>query len=560
MSDVAPSEPRPAVFVDRDNTLIDDPGYLRDPAQVRLLPGVAQAVARLRAEGFPVVVVSNQSGVARGYFTEDELALVHQRMQDLLRKEGDGVDAIYYCPYLTGPDAVLEEYRRDSDLRKPKPGMLFKAAEEMRLDLSLSWMVGDSSRDVQAGRSAGCRTIMIGKAALKTEVMPDYFAADVPRAADIIIGELHNARTRAAAEKAAAETRAREEALAAEKAQRAAEAAERARQAEAEARQRAEREAQARAEREARERARQEAEAAERARIQAEAAAKSRAEAEERERAAAERARAEREATERARAEAEAAERQREKAEAAERARLDAERAERERVRVEAERVHAEREREQMARTTGKTATENERGQGANAGSADRYASTLTRTAISHAAEEEPDASGPAAAADEEPARTLVQETMRSYRTPLKPERSRNDDDGAAAAREDAFRLRSDPEAETVQPRTEVEAHPTSHAREAGRAGETGATSNQSEVLLSQILDELRATRREQRFTEFSFAQLAGAIAQAFALCAVGFGLYSAIGGDLPGAQVRLLLGIAFQMMALSGFIISRRK
>lgn len=150
-----------AVFLDRDNTLIDNHGYLADPAAVRLLPGAAAAVARLRAAGYRVVVVTNQSGVARGLFTEDQLAAVHQRMQDLLRAEGTGVDAVYYCPYLDTEEAVVAAYRRDSDLRKPRPGMLRLAAREMGLSLPECWMIGDAERDIEAGRAAGCRTIRI---------------------------------------------------------------------------------------------------------------------------------------------------------------------------------------------------------------------------------------------------------------------------------------------------------------------------------------------------------------------------------------------------------------
>ena len=199
---------KPAVFVDRDHTLIDDPGYISEPDQVRLLAGVPPAIARLREAGTPVIVVTNQSGVARGLFTEEQLAAVHQRMQDLLQAEGTGVDAIYYCPYLDGPEAVCEDYRRDSDLRKPKPGLLRLAAREMDLDLKASWMIGDSERDVQAGRAAGCRTVLIDLSARHTHfthrrdagattqmgrnggVEPssaDHVAADLPSAVEYIL-------------------------------------------------------------------------------------------------------------------------------------------------------------------------------------------------------------------------------------------------------------------------------------------------------------------------------------------------------------------------------------
>jgi D-glycero-D-manno-heptose 1,7-bisphosphate phosphatase len=176
---------KPAVFLDRDNTLIHDPGYLRDPAQVRLLDGAAEAVRDLRAAGYAIVVVTNQSGVARGYLTEDDVAAIHQRLEELLLAHGAGLDRVYYCPYLEGAEAVCPAYRRDSDLRKPRPGMLLLAARELGLDLSRSWMVGDSERDVQAGRAAGCRAILLGNGSVRTEA--EYVSQDLSSAAEWIL-------------------------------------------------------------------------------------------------------------------------------------------------------------------------------------------------------------------------------------------------------------------------------------------------------------------------------------------------------------------------------------
>ncbi len=181
------SHARPAVFVDRDRTLIEDPGYLADPAQVKLLPGAAEAVALLRAAGYPVVVVTNQSGIARGLITEEQLAAVHQRLQALLQQQGTGVDAIYYCPYLDGPEAVVDSYRRASSLRKPQPGMLLAAARDLNLDLKSSWMVGDAVSDIEAGRSAGCRTIRLGEPTADTAA--DHHAPDLLSAARRILAE-----------------------------------------------------------------------------------------------------------------------------------------------------------------------------------------------------------------------------------------------------------------------------------------------------------------------------------------------------------------------------------
>lgn len=148
-----------AVFVDRDNTLMDDPGYLADPGEVKLLPGVELAIKSLRQAGFMIVVVTNQSGVARGLLSEETLEKIHAALREQLAEKGATLDAIFYCPY--HPDGSVEKYARQSDLRKPAPGMLIKAAEQLDIDLANSWMVGDSSRDIGAGQRAGCRTVRV---------------------------------------------------------------------------------------------------------------------------------------------------------------------------------------------------------------------------------------------------------------------------------------------------------------------------------------------------------------------------------------------------------------
>ncbi|MFQ6049372.1 MAG: D-glycero-alpha-D-manno-heptose-1,7-bisphosphate 7-phosphatase, partial [Phycisphaerae bacterium] len=175
-----------AVFLDRDGTIIEDPGFVTRPEQVCLVPGSADAIRRLRAAGYRVVVVTNQSGVARGLLDEQQLAAIHERMQAELARRGTQLDAIYYCPYLPGPEAVVEQYRRDSDLRKPKPGMLLRAARELGLDLAACWMIGDSSQDVEAGRAAACRTILIGQSGCEGSDSADFVVPDLVAAAEII--------------------------------------------------------------------------------------------------------------------------------------------------------------------------------------------------------------------------------------------------------------------------------------------------------------------------------------------------------------------------------------
>lgn len=151
----------PAVFFDRDNTLILNDGYLGDPAGVVLVPGAAAAIARAHELGYSVVTVSNQSGVARGLFTEEAVVAVDARMDELLLLENPQatIDRHEFCPF--HPTAIIERYRIDSDLRKPKPGMLLQATKALDLDLPSSWLIGDATRDIEAGRSAGCRTILL---------------------------------------------------------------------------------------------------------------------------------------------------------------------------------------------------------------------------------------------------------------------------------------------------------------------------------------------------------------------------------------------------------------
>src|SRR5262245_57305188 len=152
---------RPAIFFDRDNTLIVSDGYLGDPNKVELVDGAADAVARARKLGFAVVVFSNQSGVARGMFSEDDVRAVNARMDQLLGVQNAGavVDRHEFCP--DHPEATIEKYRRESDRRKPGAGMIHSAAQAMALDLSRSWVIGDAPRDIEAGKAANCRTILV---------------------------------------------------------------------------------------------------------------------------------------------------------------------------------------------------------------------------------------------------------------------------------------------------------------------------------------------------------------------------------------------------------------
>ena len=145
---------RAAVFADRDGTLCVEKNYLGDPAEVELIPGAAEGVALLRGAGFAVVVVTNQAGVARGFFGEDAVAAVNRRLVELLEGSGAAVDGVYYCPHHS--EYGKGEYGKDCNCRKPRPGMLQRAARELDLDLRRSYMVGDKVSDVATAATADC--------------------------------------------------------------------------------------------------------------------------------------------------------------------------------------------------------------------------------------------------------------------------------------------------------------------------------------------------------------------------------------------------------------------
>ena len=183
-----------AIFLDRDDTLIEDPGYINDPEQVKLLDGVPEALIQLKTLGYKLIVVTNQSAVAHGIVTEKVLGEIHERLKQLLADKNAYLDRIYYCPY--HPEGVVPKYCKESNSRKPSPGMLLKAADEMDIDLSQSWCVGNSSRDIEAGQRAGCKTILIdmppshqrqpASSMSLAGVNPDYKAVNIKEAVNIV--------------------------------------------------------------------------------------------------------------------------------------------------------------------------------------------------------------------------------------------------------------------------------------------------------------------------------------------------------------------------------------
>ncbi|MBT9544641.1 MAG: D-glycero-beta-D-manno-heptose 1,7-bisphosphate 7-phosphatase [Candidatus Sericytochromatia bacterium] len=165
------SPPKPAVFLDRDGTINQEVGYIRDLDKLALIPGAAEAIRQLNQMGIPVVVVTNQSGVARGYYPESWMEQLHGRLKTLLAAEGAQLDGVYYCPHL--PDGEVPEYSFDCDCRKPEPGMLEQAAKDLNLDLGRSFMIGDKATDIDVGLRVGCKTILLrsgyGEQVLKGE-------------------------------------------------------------------------------------------------------------------------------------------------------------------------------------------------------------------------------------------------------------------------------------------------------------------------------------------------------------------------------------------------------
>jgi histidinol-phosphate phosphatase family protein len=175
-----------AVFLDRDDTIIADMEFSIARARLRPLPGAAAALRRLQEAGYLLIIVTNQSGLARGLFSEEALRGFHEHFLRRLQKSGVRFAGLYYCPHYVG--GKVAEYAIACDCRKPKPGLLLRAARELGLDLKQSWMVGDRPADVGAGRAAGCRTIRVGNGEwAESDPRADFEAPDLAGAAEIIL-------------------------------------------------------------------------------------------------------------------------------------------------------------------------------------------------------------------------------------------------------------------------------------------------------------------------------------------------------------------------------------
>ncbi|WTJ17075.1 HAD family hydrolase (plasmid) [Streptomyces sp. NBC_00715] len=168
---------RPAVLLDRDGTLTEPRHYPSSPADLVLQAGIVRPLQRLQSLGIALVVVTNQAGLAHGYFADKDLDAMHIHLRSELAADGVHLDGIYACPH--HPDGVVADLSVQCTCRKPEPGLLLMAARELGLDLSRSWMVGDFASDVAAGRRAGCHTAWVGPAALQTNG-PEFVEAKDP--------------------------------------------------------------------------------------------------------------------------------------------------------------------------------------------------------------------------------------------------------------------------------------------------------------------------------------------------------------------------------------------
>lgn len=185
-----PASRVPAVFLDKDGTLIENVPYSVDPEKMRLTRGAVAGLKLLHRANYALIVISNQSGVARGYFPETALIGVEEQLRSELAAVGVPLKDFYYCPH--HPDGVIASYATACNCRKPQPGLLYTAAAEHAIDLAQSWFIGDILHDVEAGRAAGCRTILLDNGNetewhLSPMRLPHHIVGDLQDAAHLIL-------------------------------------------------------------------------------------------------------------------------------------------------------------------------------------------------------------------------------------------------------------------------------------------------------------------------------------------------------------------------------------
>lgn len=180
---------RKAVFLDRDGTLNPDPGYISNPDDFELFPGVAEALARLKKAGYLLILITNQSGISRGLITPEQLELVHQKLQNLLASADAELDAIYFCPHHADYPPV--NGISDCNCRKPRPGMILQAIKDFNIDRDLSYVIGDRSKDIKIGLDTGIKPICIrAQPAPGYEMVPTF--ASLNAAVDWLLADAAN--------------------------------------------------------------------------------------------------------------------------------------------------------------------------------------------------------------------------------------------------------------------------------------------------------------------------------------------------------------------------------
>lgn len=182
------SNKQKAIFLDRDGTINRYVGFLRDIDKFELLDGVTEAIKKINASGYLAIVITNQPVIARGEVKEDELRQIHDKMETLLGSEGAFLDGIYFCPHHPhkGFDGEIPELKFECECRKPKPGMLIKAAKDFNIDLSKSWMIGDGENDILAGKNAGTYTALV-RSEEKVQILPDIEGSSLLEVVDLIL-------------------------------------------------------------------------------------------------------------------------------------------------------------------------------------------------------------------------------------------------------------------------------------------------------------------------------------------------------------------------------------
>ena len=178
-----------AVFLDKDGTLVGDVPYNVKPELIRLTAGALEAVRSLHALSYKLFIITNQSGVARGYFSESALVAVEQHLRELFQTVGVSLSGFYYCPH--HPNGTITHYATHCDCRKPQPGLIYRAASEHQIDLKQSWFIGDILHDIEAGRQAGCRTILINNGnetewQLSRQRLPHHVVGNLIEATNVI--------------------------------------------------------------------------------------------------------------------------------------------------------------------------------------------------------------------------------------------------------------------------------------------------------------------------------------------------------------------------------------